>query len=50
MVRDNAEHPRREKHREMPQIGKVYLIVMAREYARYNEIIGSSNQRNESYR
>ncbi len=49
MVRDNTEGPRREKHREVAQIGKVNLVVMDCEYARNNEVVGASDQRDEPY-
>ncbi len=35
--------------REMAQIGKVNLVVMDCEYARNNEVVGASDQRDEPY-
>ncbi len=49
MVRDKTERPWREEHREVAQIGKVNLVVMDCEYARNNEIVGASDQRDELY-
>ncbi len=49
MVGNNTEHPWREKHREVAQIGKVNFLVMDCEYARNNEVVGASDQRDEPY-
>ena len=49
MVCDNTEHPWSEKHREVAQIGKVNLVVMDCEYARKNQVVGASDQRDEPY-
>ncbi len=44
MVGNNTERTWREKHREVAQIGKVNLVVVNREHARKNEIVGASDQ------
>ena len=48
MVRDQAEYPRREEHRDVAQVGDVNLVLVVREDPGNDQVVGTGDEGNEA--
>jgi hypothetical protein len=49
MVRDQTQNPGRKEHGHVAQIGDVNLVLVARKYARDDQVVGTGNQGEEPH-
>jgi hypothetical protein len=49
MVRDLAQNPGREEHRNVAEVGKVNLLLVTREDAGNDQVVGAGDQREEAH-
>lgn len=49
MVRDHTENPRREEHRDVPEVGDVNLLLVTRKDTGNDQVVGASDQREKAY-
>ena len=48
-IPDRTENPGREEHRDVAEVWYVNLLLVTREYTRYDQVVGASDQRQKTY-